>query len=65
MNVVALNSEVSAGQLKQYADAICFSQVGMPNDEISARLDVPEHLVSAWVKNWNHLEAECAAAGAV
>lgn len=58
MNVVALNSEVRTGQLKHYADAICFSQVGLEASEISTRLDLPEYLVSAWIKNWRDTEAQ-------
>jgi hypothetical protein len=57
MNVVALNADVSAGQLKQYADVICFSQVGLRDAEISARLDLPEYLVARWIKNWSDIEA--------
>ena len=63
MTVIAFNSEVSAGQLKRYADVICFSQVGVSDAEISERLDIPEHTVSAWIKNWNTMEAQCASAG--
>jgi len=62
MNVVAINSEVSNAQLKLYADAICFSSVGLGEPEIAARLGLPEWLVAAWIKNWR--EAEFAASGA-
>lgn len=65
MNVIAFNAEVSAGQLKHYADAICFSQVGVPNAEISQRLDLPEYLITAWIDNWNDLEGRWMSAGAV
>lgn len=61
MNVVALHSEVGSGQLKHYADAICFSQVGLGTSEISARLDLPEYLVSAWIKNWRETESQASA----
>jgi hypothetical protein len=57
MNVVALNSEVTSAQLKHYADAICFSHVGLDAAQISTRLDLPEYLVSAWIKNWRHVES--------
>lgn len=65
MTVIPFNSEVTSRQLKQYADAICFSQVGVSDYEISQRLDLPEYLVSTWVANWNDLEGHCATAGAV
>lgn len=65
MNVIEFNGNVSSAQLKRYADAICLSQVGLPNTEISERLKLPEHLVSAWVTNWNDVEARWMTAGAV
>lgn len=65
MTVIAFNSEVSAGQLKRYADTICFSQVGLSHYEISQRLDLPEYLVSAWVSNWNDIETAATSTGAV
>lgn len=55
MTVVAFNSEVSSSQLKHYADVVCFSEVGMPAPEISEYLRLPEHLVTAWLDNWNDL----------
>jgi hypothetical protein len=61
MNVVTLHSEVGSGQLKHYADAICFSQVGLGASEISTRLDLPEYLVCAWIKNWRDTEAQALA----
>lgn len=60
MNVIAFNDEVSKDQLKQYADVICFSAVGLRDAEIATRLELPEYLVSAWVGNWNALEAQIA-----
>jgi hypothetical protein len=56
MTVVAFNSEVQGPQLKKYADVICFSQVGVPTSEISSRLELPEHLVSAWIDGWVKIE---------
>lgn len=58
MTVIAFNSEVSKGQLKQYADAVCFSQVGLPDAEISSRLDLPEHLVAAWIASWRDVDGK-------
>lgn len=58
MTVIAFNSEVSSGQLKSYADVVCFSQVGLGASEISARLDLPEHLVAAWIDGWDKLNAK-------
>ncbi len=55
--ILAFNSEVSKEQLKQYADVVCFSQVGVDTAEISERLDLPEYLVSAWVRNWRSLQS--------
>ncbi len=52
MNVIAFNDEVSKDQLKQYADVICFSQVGLSDAEISAKLGLPVWLVYAWISNW-------------
>lgn len=63
MSVIAFNSEVSKDQLKSYADAICFSQVGETDADISARLGVPEHTVAAWIKNWIDLEMQQIAIG--
>jgi hypothetical protein len=57
MTVVAFNSEVTNGQLKCYADVICFSQVGLDASEISSRLNLPEYLVSAWIKGWRNLDS--------
>ncbi len=57
MNVVALNSDVTSAQLKNYADAICFSQVGLDAAQISARLKLPEYLVTGWIKGWRDLDA--------
>ena len=57
MTVIAFNDEVSKGQLKLYADVICFSQVGLKDAEISARLGLPEHLVTAWIGNWIDMES--------
>jgi hypothetical protein len=62
VNVVALNSEVSSAQLKHYADAICFSSVGIGNAEIAVRLGLPEWLVTSWIKNWREVEALAAGA---
>ncbi len=62
MTVIAFNSEVSKGQLKHYADAICFSQVGLSDAEVAAHLCLPEHLVTAWVCNWRTVEAQARAA---
>lgn len=62
MNIIALNSEVTSRQLKHYADAVCFSQVGLNTLEISVRLNVPEHLISAWIKNWRDVETAMGAA---
>lgn len=56
MTVVAFNGDVSKDQLKNYADVICFSQVGLSDAEISARLSVPEYTIAAWVANWIDME---------
>lgn len=61
-NVVAINSEVSASQLKLYADAICFSSVGIGDAEIASRLGLPQWLVASWIKNWRDVEALAAGA---
>jgi len=56
MNVVPFKPEVTAAQLKHYADAICFSQVGLDSAEIAKRLEIDEHLIHAWLENWRELD---------
>ncbi len=58
MTVIAFNDEVSKDQLKQYADVICFSQVGMNDEEISEYLKLPQYLVTAWIGNWVEMETQ-------
>lgn len=57
MTVIAFSHDVSKEQLKQYADVVCCSICGLSDADIAAQLGLPEHLVSAWVKNWNDMEA--------
>lgn len=57
MTVIAFNDEVSKDQLKQYADVICFSQVGLNDAEISEYLKLPQYLVAAWIGNWIDLDS--------
>lgn len=62
MTVIAFNDEVSKDQLKQYADVICFSQIGLTDAEISARLKLPQWLIYAWISNWVAMEMAASAA---
>jgi len=56
MNVIPMTREVTAAQLKAYADAVCFSQIGLDSAEIARRLEIDEHLIHAWLENWRELD---------